>query len=208
VVGALAKIYRNLDIKCSNPKCGKSFKIHEIDEHELSCGQPDCEFTQHCKNKVGKGFEKEGVCGEVCQFLKKVKASNNDWKALLTHIKALHKEYTGNVGGKMPVGGGGSISQPISVGSNSVNWKWDGKCCGKGITISGDGSSVYLKENAYMFRSVIGDTPFNGGVHYWEIHADPRTENELKIGVAGSKNFNFDTSFSDFAFGYAYYGLG
>lgn len=35
-----------------------------------------------------------------------------------------------------------------------------------------------------MFRTVIGDTPFMGGVHYWEIIADDRTENELKIGIS------------------------
>jgi hypothetical protein len=27
------------------------------------------------------------------------------------------------------------------------------------------------------------------GRHYWEIHADNRTENELKIGVSASNKF-------------------
>lgn len=34
-----------------------------------------------------------------------------------------------------------------------------------------------------MFRTVIAKEPFMSGVHYWEIEADNRTENELKIGV-------------------------
>jgi len=46
------------------------------------------------------------------------------------------------------------------------------------------------------------------GVYYWEIWADPRTENELKVGVVTNTNFNLNTSFSDFEFGWAYYGLG
>jgi hypothetical protein len=46
------------------------------------------------------------------------------------------------------------------------------------------------------------------GVHYWEIIADDRTENELKIGIATKKDFNLNSAFCDFEFGYAYYGLG
>jgi hypothetical protein len=46
------------------------------------------------------------------------------------------------------------------------------------------------------------------GVHYWEIIADSRTENELKIGVTTSKEFDLNSAFCDHAFGFAYYGLG
>ena len=46
------------------------------------------------------------------------------------------------------------------------------------------------------------------GVHYWEIIADDRTENELKIGVTTKKDFNYNSAFCDYEFGFAYYGLG
>ena len=46
------------------------------------------------------------------------------------------------------------------------------------------------------------------GIHYWEIHADAKTENELKIGVACKKDFNYNSAFCDYEFGYAYYGIG
>eukprot|EP01017_Pseudomicrothorax_dubius_P032623 TRINITY_DN4289_c0_g1_i3.p2 TRINITY_DN4289_c0_g1~~TRINITY_DN4289_c0_g1_i3.p2 ORF type:complete len:143 (-),score=27.25 TRINITY_DN4289_c0_g1_i3:147-575(-) len=59
-----------------------------------------------------------------------------------------------------------------------------------------------------MFRSVIGDTAMNGGVHYWEIHADSRTENELKIGVTTRREFNINSAFCDYEHGFGYYGLG
>jgi len=36
------------------------------------------------------------------------------------------------------------------------------------------------------------------GIHYWEIVADNRTDNELKIGLTTKNNFNMNTSFSDF----------
>jgi len=51
---------------------------------------------------------------------------------------------------------------------------------------------VWLKEPAYMFRTIIADTPFMSGLHYWEIIADDRTENELKIGVACKQEFNYN----------------
>ena len=31
------------------------------------------------------------------------------------------------------------------------------------------------------------------GVYYWEIHGDPRTENELKIGITSDRDFNYNT---------------
>ena len=68
-----------------------------------------------------------------------------------------------------------------------------------------------------MFRTAIGNTvilnllnsqPFHGGVIYWEVIADDRTENELKIGLTTKKDFNYNSAFCDFEYGYAFYGLG
>jgi len=47
-------------------------------------------------------------------------------------------------------------------------------------------TACFLKEQGYLFRTTIANNGFNGGIHYWEILADNRTENELKIGVATS----------------------
>jgi len=65
-----------------------------------------------------------------------------------------------------------------------------------------------LNETCYAFRSISSDQFFSNGVHYWEIIADRRTENELKIGITKNNNFNLDTSFSDYQFGWAFYGIG
>lgn len=46
------------------------------------------------------------------------------------------------------------------------------------------------------------------GIFYWEIVADDRTENELKIGVTTKKNFNYNSAFCDYDHGFGYYGLG
>lgn len=45
-------------------------------------------------------------------------------------------------------------------------------------------------------------------MHYWEIIADARTENELKVGVCKSRDFDLKTAFSDYTFGWAYYAVG
>lgn len=59
-----------------------------------------------------------------------------------------------------------------------------------------------------MFRTIVSDRPFYNGLHYWEIIADERTENELKIGVSTKLDFNYNSAFCDFDYGYSFYGLG
>lgn len=59
-----------------------------------------------------------------------------------------------------------------------------------------------------MFKSVVADYPMMNGCHYWEILADGKTENELKIGVSTKKDFNYNTAFCDSDHGFAFYGLG
>ena len=74
--------------------------------------------------------------------------------------------------------------------------------------MSGDFRTAFLEEDTYLFRSIIADKPFESGHHYWEFVADSRTDNELKIGVTKNRDFDLKTSFSDYSFGWAYYGLG
>ena len=67
---------------------------------------------------------------------------------------------------------------------------------------------VFLSEDTYLFRTSIANQTFNEGCHYWEIVADARTENELKIGVTKNINIDLKTSFSDYSSGWAYYATG
>lgn len=77
--------------------------------------------------------------------------------------------------------------------SGITTFKWDSAKKGQGIQVYNNGESLLLHESCYAFRTIVGCTPFNSGVHYWEIIADRRTENELKIGVTRNINFNYDT---------------
>ena len=92
--------------------------------------------------------------------------------------------------------------------SGITSFKWDPLRKGQAIQINNNGDGLLLNETCYAFRTVVGNTPFSSGVHYWEIIADRRTENELKVGVTKNINLNYDTSFSDYNFGWAFYGIG
>lgn len=94
------------------------------------------------------------------------------------------------------------------TGSKNAAWRWSTAMKGTGIELTNNNLDVWLKESAYMFRSILGDTGFTNGCHYWEIIADDRTENELKIGVATRSEFNYNSAFCDYEFGYSFYGLG
>lgn len=85
---------------------------------------------------------------------------------------------------------------------------WDPLKLGTGILPEEGYSKIFLKEQAYVFRSAVGNVGFTEGINYWEIIADQKTENELKIGVTTNRDFDLNSAFCDHAFGFAYYGLG
>ena len=82
---------------------------------------------------------------------------------------------------------------PPIIPSQPTEFKWDSNYCATNIVLSDMNLSCFLMEGGYCFRTVVGTVGFMGGVHYWEIHADGRTENELKIGVASKNTFNLNT---------------
>jgi len=161
------------------------------------CAQPKCLNFDICQNNVKNELADKKVCDPSCLLLLKIKQSNNNYPAMLKEIKKFLKQYN-----------------YIQDKSNQVDksgivvWKWDTVNIGQGVEVSPDRKSVYLKEAAYMFRTVIGDTGFMSGVHYWEIIADDRTENELKTGITTKKDFNYNSAFCDYEHGYSFYGLG
>ena len=92
---------------------------------------------------------------------------------------------------------------------NSISkFAWDPNFSSQSIEITAENRSIFLKEDTYLFRSVIADTGFESGNHYWELVADSRTDNELKVGVTKNRDFDLKTSFSDYSYGWAYYGIG
>jgi E3 ubiquitin-protein ligase NRDP1 len=212
--GALAKYYRNLDIQCRYSNCKKVVKLSDLPAHEMNCQLPKCCNFEQCGNTIKLEFKDKGVCDMACYLLKKIKESKNNYDQMLVEIKQCLS--TSAAASPRSNNGGGSFfgtmnNSNLLCNANALGvtqFKWDTAKCGTGIEIGPDGQAVFLKESAYVFRTVISNNPFMAGCHYWEIVADSRTENELKIGVTTKIDINLNTSFSDYEAGYCFYGLG
>eukprot|EP00330_Aristerostoma_sp_ATCC50986_P000740 CAMPEP_0114592952 /NCGR_PEP_ID=MMETSP0125-20121206/14652_1 /TAXON_ID=485358 ORGANISM="Aristerostoma sp., Strain ATCC 50986" /NCGR_SAMPLE_ID=MMETSP0125 /ASSEMBLY_ACC=CAM_ASM_000245 /LENGTH=285 /DNA_ID=CAMNT_0001791857 /DNA_START=280 /DNA_END=1137 /DNA_ORIENTATION=- len=202
-------MYNDLDIQCEYfDKCKKVVKLSDLADHEATCQLPKCFNYEICENHAKNEFgSKPHACSPDCLLLAQIREANGDYGKILTmtkaHLDKFCKPAIGNFGG------GGFVSVGSGSGNSNIsNIKWDRGHCGTGIQFSDNDQSCFLKEGPYMFRTVIADTPLNGGVHYWEIHADKRTDNELKIGIALQRDFTYNSAFCDHEFGYAFYGLG
>ncbi len=77
---------------------------------------------------------------------------------------------------------------------------------GVNIELSKDHRSIFLQEELYIFRTILGSVGLMEGIHYWEIVADARTEHEVKIGVSGNPDAHKDDAFSDYEYGWAFFG--
>lgn len=84
---------------------------------------------------------------------------------------------------------------------------WDQNTSSTSLTYIG-GSARTNGLITSSFISAITKEAFNSGCHYWEIRMDANSVNELKAGVTTTNSFNKDRAFSDYAHGYAYYGIG
>lgn len=193
---ALQRMYLSLDIKCSNNKCKKAVKLIDLAKHEENClkikcwNYQACEQPQNDKLKFG-----QPCCSVLCSAVLDLVNNFGNNKKMYEILGQFCKS---------PV-----IINPINpinptVSSGGSNW--DPAKCGTGIELTEGNAMCFLKEQSYLFRTVLGVTGYTSGIHYWEIYADIRTENELKIGVATSKDFDFNSAFCDHPFGYAYYG--
>ena len=70
--------------------------------------------------------------------------------------------------------GGGQIPSKVRQ-PGTLAIAWDSARCGTGVQFSDNDTHVFLKEQSYVFRTVVANFGFDGGVNYWEIIADPKT---------------------------------
>jgi hypothetical protein len=94
------------------------------------------------------------------------------------------------------------------VGVVITHFKWDTSTMPKEVKISCDNRTLYLKEDDYVFRTVYADMELTEGIYYWEIIGDFRCEHELKIGISALKEMNQKAAFSDYEYGWAFFGVG
>ncbi|CAD8093887.1 unnamed protein product [Paramecium primaurelia] len=200
---SLKKIYDDLEIKCSY--CTKPFKIADVDRHELNCKLPKCNNYDICGNNLTTNeFENQKVCDQACMLLSKIKQIKNKQDLYLCLKQYVKERQSVNQVQAFNYTTNTIVNQDFG---NYPVFKWDRQRMGTGITFSDGDTKIFLKEQAYMFRTAIATHGFEKGIGYWEIEADEKTENELKIGVSTCRDFNYNTAFCDFEFGWAYYGL-
>ena len=227
----IKNILYSLEVKCPNEFCNKIMSLEEYEEHEIICGLPKCDNIKCNKSTEKLILYKDNdenkeykFCSEMCKFsfifqkLVKIKKPDEliDWfHNFITYTinENLHKDCEKRINNLKnmirAVSGNNQISiNDLDYSPGITEFKWDNENKGQGIQIYNNGESLFLNETCYAFRSIVSNKPFMNGVHYFEIIADRRTENELKIGVTKNINFNYDTSFSDYDFGWAFYGIG
>jgi len=206
------RMYNELDVRCIHfDKCNQTIKLIDLEKHEKVCQLPRCANFDLCGNLLNERTKASGVCTPECSLIMKLKAANGDFGVMHRELKEFMAPYmVENKAVKMlPKTEEESFFTPsFGAGKGAITFKWDPKHCGTNIVLSDNGSSAWLKENSYIFKTVLGDQGFLEGVHYWEIQADSRTENELKIGVSLKNDFDSNSAFCDFDYGFAYYGLG
>ena len=102
-----------------------------------------------------------------------------------------------------------SVDYIQSVQQNSTTkFHWDSEFTSDVIQLTAINRHAFLSEDTYLFRTAIGNEGFYEGTHYWELVADSRTENELKVGVIKNREIDLKTAFSDYSCGWAYYATG
>lgn len=226
----IRNMLHNLEVKCPNKDCNKIMKLEKYEEHELTCNLPKCQNP-----KCGKGSEKLILyidetqtefkfCSEMCKysfiFQTIVKTAKPDelcnwFNNFVTNTlnETIHKNCEKRINNLKYMIRAVSGNIPICINEidyepGITQFKWDQIKKGQGIQVYNNGESLFLNESCYLFRTIVADTPFRHGVHYFELTLDRRTENELKVGITKTTNFNYDTSFSDYEFGWAFYGVG
>lgn len=227
----IKNILYNMSVKCPNKDCQKVMTLEEYKEHELicdllSCKNPKCNkktktYITYKENDLAQ--EEFIFCNDLCKysflFQNLAKTATTDelcewFNTLVTKTipETIHKDCDKRINNLKnivrEVSGETKIINENDYSPGITHFKWDNVKKGQGIQVFNNGESLFLNESCYAFRSVVSNQPFDKGVHYFEVAADRRTENEIKIGVTKNINFNYDTSFSDYDFGYAFYGIG
>eukprot|EP01017_Pseudomicrothorax_dubius_P027642 TRINITY_DN3215_c0_g1_i25.p1 TRINITY_DN3215_c0_g1~~TRINITY_DN3215_c0_g1_i25.p1 ORF type:complete len:239 (-),score=35.95 TRINITY_DN3215_c0_g1_i25:556-1272(-) len=156
ITKALLKLYNDLDIKCQNYEdCKTVVKIDALDAHEKQCSQPKCQNFDVCQKRVAPGLEKFKVCDPACILLSRLKHMlPPNWVEYRKEIQNFLQEVDSLGGGGADVKGQAAAGNP----GTSASFRWDPNLIGTNIELDASRTVVRLKEQPYMFRTVIGDT--------------------------------------------------
>lgn len=159
-------MYNDLDIRCSFEKCKKIVKLIDLAKHEANCQRAKCWNYDNCEgNESIPNPEAFPCCSQVCALLKSIVSCGGDQKRIYDEIK---KFFDKSKVSMISVVGSGAPSSAIGMGSSgygvplntggvqsSLAIKWDPTKAGQGIEITDGGQTVFLKEQSYVFRTVV-----------------------------------------------------
>ncbi len=215
--------------------CDEKFKVEQIDEHERNCKTPKC-ANPLCRKPLDASKERHRVpksvcyaCSEACKYVAMFNSELNaseklsPLKVFDQFIRSVKFEpdsqgphlaeelKDSSMSGAVPVSAGngcasGGLQHPPAYGP--ADFSWDTDSAHPSILFFADNRIALLNDTEFSYKNVYGATGFLGGVQYWEIIIDSRTQNELKIGVSKERRKDLQAAFSDNISGYAYYGLG
>jgi hypothetical protein len=178
--------------------------LSDLSKHEAGCLITKCWNFDNCDRPQNTAIKTlKPCCSELCEAVLLLEERFGDKKAMYEVLGKFITSY------KAPDSPALNLSKPRSLTSNNsgpMALTWDSSRIGGSIQLSEGNTHCFLKEQSYLFRTAVANQGFMSGVHYWEIMADSRTENELKIGVTSNTGFDLNSAFCDHAGGYAYYG--
>eukprot|EP00831_Metopus_contortus_P061725 TRINITY_DN5362_c0_g1_i2.p1 TRINITY_DN5362_c0_g1~~TRINITY_DN5362_c0_g1_i2.p1 ORF type:complete len:394 (+),score=40.91 TRINITY_DN5362_c0_g1_i2:223-1404(+) len=227
------KLIKKYDIRCIH--CDEKFKVEVIEEHERNCKTPKCAnplcrkileptkgnvWVPKCPRK-SPGY----ACSEVCKYVamyhhELISAEKETPLEIFNRVIHRVKFEPDSQGlsqtmieeGKDSSMSGafmtmGSLASGVGFGLSN-EFYWDPNYSNSVINFCAERRVAILNETAFTYFTAFGSIGFMGGIQYWEIIIDSRTQNELKIGVSKEKRKDLVGAFCDYSIGYAYYGLG
>ena len=221
----VSKLVRKYEIHCFF--CDEKFRIEHIDEHQRHCQTFKCS-NPLCRKIIGKKcYRPSGAmgytCSEHCAFVAMYQGLLNasDANSPLNGFYQVIKKIKLGVDDQgmsvcltetvkdAPMGELGKVASAFQSPLYGMNeFVWDIETSHPSVNISAEKRIALLDDSEFCYRNIFGSTGFMGGLQYWEIIIDSRTQHELKIGVSKVNSKQLKCAFSDLITGYAYYGLG
>lgn len=162
----LIKMYNDLDIRCVFENCKKVVKLLDLAKHESICQRPKCWNFDLCEgNDLGNKTEDFPCCSVPCALLKPMMDASGNQKKMYEAIKKFFETRMGDLVKKdssvavsAVTSTLGSSTKAISVApQGGISFRWDTTKGGQGIEITEGGQAVFLREQSYVFRTVVAE---------------------------------------------------
>lgn len=188
--GALKNIYENLEKYCSRG-CGTITKLKDSFRHEITCRKPTCIAHEKCGKKAESVINGIECCSEKCAIYHMLKRGESIDQAEMSFLLV-------------------GFAQRLIFNSKDIHTfcYWDILNKGNCLEVSQDLKTVKNTANSKRFATAVSKVGLTKTAHLVEMQVTAKSDKPVKIGVVTSLDFDYNQSFSDFEYGYAFYTLG